>query len=78
MEPCWFFTKSEDGCKNGQHCPRHHRMLKPAKKRCYICGSTKRMAGECDKPKKDDPPWKGTSKGDTGKTNKGKPKGGKS
>ena len=35
----------------------------------------KRMAGECDKPKKDDPPAKGTPKGDKGKADKGKSKG---
>ena len=30
------------------------------------------MAGECDKPKKDDPPIKGSPKGDKGKDGKGK------
>ena len=29
----------------------------------------------CDKPKKDDPPVKGTPKGDKGKADKGKSKG---
>ena len=33
------------------------------------------MASECDRPKKDDPPPKGTSKGDKGKSEKGKSKG---
>lgn len=34
------------------------------------------MAGECDRPKKDDrPPTQGTSKGDKGKSDKGKSKG---
>ena len=33
------------------------------------------MAGECDKPKKDDPPIKGSPKGDKGKSEKGKSKG---
>ena len=50
-------------------------MLKPEEKIGYICGSTKHMAGECDRPKKDDPPpRKGTSKGDKGKSDKGKSK----
>ena len=49
-------------------------MLKPEEKRCYVCGSTKHMAGECDRPKKDDPPPKGTAKGDKGK-DEGKGKG---
>ena len=44
-------------------------MLKPDEKRCYVCGSQKHMAGDCDKPKKDDPPPKGTPKGD--KSDKG-------
>jgi hypothetical protein len=48
-------------------------MLKPEEKRCYICGSNKHMANECDRPKKEDPPSKGTSK--DGKSGKGKPKG---
>ena len=30
--------------------------MKPEKKRCYICGSTKHTAGEYDRPNKDDPP----------------------
>ena len=30
------------------------------------------MAGECDKPKKDDSPIKGSPKGDKGKDGKGK------
>ena len=30
------------------------------------------MAGECDKPKKDDPPIKGSPPGDKGKDEKGK------
>lgn len=33
------------------------------------------MANECDKPKKEDPPPKSTSKDDKGKSGKGKPKG---
>ena len=49
-------------------------MLKPEEKRCDICGSAKHLAGERDKPKKEDQPPKGTSKGDKGKTDKGKPK----
>jgi hypothetical protein len=44
-------------------------MLKPDEKRCYVCGSQKHMAGECDRPKKEDPPPKGTPKGD--KSDKG-------
>jgi hypothetical protein len=52
-------------------------MLKPDEKRCYVCGSQKHMAGECDRPKKEDPPPKGTPKGDKndkggkGKSSKG-------
>ena len=49
-------------------------MLKPEDKRCYVCGSTKHMASECDRPKKDDPPPKGTGKGKDGKDGKGKGK----
>ena len=44
-EPCYFFTESEDGCKNGQQCTKYHRMLKPEEKRCYACGGAKHMAG---------------------------------
>jgi hypothetical protein len=28
-EPCYYFTETEEGCNKGQHCQRHHRMLKP-------------------------------------------------
>ena len=45
VEPCYFFTESEDGCKNGQQCTKYHRMLKPEEKRCYACGGAKHMAG---------------------------------
>lgn len=31
-ESCFFFTESEEGCKNGQQRTRYHRMLKPEKK----------------------------------------------
>ena len=48
-------------------------MLKPEEKRCYVCGSTKHMANECDRPKREDP--KANSKGEKGKTDKGKGKG---
>jgi hypothetical protein len=47
-------------------------MLRPDEKRCYVCGSQKHMAGDCDKPKKDDPPLKGTPKGEKGDKGKGK------
>ena len=76
VEPCYFFTETDEARNKGQQCTRYRRMLKPEKKRCYICGRTKHMAGECDKPKKDDPPAKGTPKGDKGgKSDKGKAKG---
>jgi hypothetical protein len=74
-DPCYFFTETEDGCNKGQLRTRYHRLLKPEEKRCYVCGSTKHMAGECDKPKKGDAPPKETPKDDKGKTAKGKPKG---
>jgi hypothetical protein len=57
-DPCYHFTETEEGCKHGQHCWKYHRMLKPDEKRCYVCGSQKHMAGECDRPKKEDPPPK--------------------
>ena len=63
-DPCYFFTETEEGCKHGQQCARYHRMLKPEEKRRYVCGSTKHMANERDRPKKEDP--KGSSKGEKG------------
>jgi hypothetical protein len=62
-DPHYHFTETEEGCKHGQRCWKYRRMLKPDEKRCYVCGSQKHMAGECDKPKKDDPPIKGIPKG---------------
>ena len=53
-DPCYHFTETEEGCKHGQHCWKYHRMLKPDEKRCYVCGSQKHMAGDCDRPKKED------------------------
>ena len=53
-------------------------MLKQEEYKCFICGSAKHMAPECDRPKKD---AKGLTKGDHtkkgGKSHKGKPDGGK-
>ena len=49
-------------------------MLKSEEKRCYVCGSTKHMSGECDRPKREDSAGKGTMKGDEGKSDKGKSK----
>jgi len=53
-------------------------MLKQEEYKCFICGSAKHMAPECDRPKKD---AKGSTKGDHtkkgGKGHKGKPDGGK-
>jgi hypothetical protein len=70
-EPCYYFNEAEDGCNRGQHCTRYHRKLNQDEKKCYVCGSSKHMAGECDRPKKEDPPQtKGTSKGDKGKSGK--------
>ena len=74
VEPCYFFSETEDGCNKGQQCPRYHRMLKPEGKRCYVCGSTKHMAGECDRPKREDSAGKGTPKRNKGKSDKGKSK----
>ena len=68
-DPCYHFTETEEGCKHGQRCWKYHHMLKPDEKRCYVCGSQKHMAGECDRPKKEDPPPKGAPKGD--KSDKG-------
>ena len=50
-------------------------MLKPEEKRCYVCGSTKHMAGECDKPKREESARTGTPKDDKGKSDKGKAEG---
>ena len=69
-EPCKYFSL-EEGCKFGQTCKAYHRMLKPEEGKCYVCGSTKHMAGECDRPKRDPSNPKGTSKVDSSK--KGKP-----
>ena len=66
-EPCYHFAETEEGCKFGQQCAKFHRTLKPEERRCYICGSQMHMAGECDKPLNDDPPIKGSPKGDKGK-----------
>ena len=71
-EPCYHFTESEEGCRFGQQCTKYHRLLKPEERRCYICGSQKHLAGECDRPKKDDPPIKGSPKGNKGKGDKEK------
>ena len=71
-EPCYFFSETEDGCNRGQQCPRYHRTLKPEDKKCYVCGNTKHMVGECDRPKRDDSSGKGSPKGDKGKADKGK------
>ena len=53
-------------------------MLKPEEYKCFICGSAKHLASECDRPKKDQ---KRSTKGDHtkkgGKGYKGKPDGGK-
>ena len=74
-EEFYYFAEHDEGCKHGQQCTRYHRMLKPEERRCYVCGSKAHMAGECDRPKKDDPPVKGSPKGDKGKDGKGKAKG---
>ena len=50
-------------------------MLKPEEKKCYVRGSTKHMAGERDRPKREDSAGKGSPKGDKGKSDKGKSKG---
>ena len=71
----YYFAEHDEGCKHGQQCTRYHKMLKPEERRCYVCGSKAHMAGECDRPKKDDPPVKGSPKGDKGKDGKGKAKG---
>ena len=74
LEPCYFFSETEDGCNNGQQCSRCRRMLKPEEKRRYICGSTKYMAGECDRPKREDSNGKGSPKGDKESPTKEKPR----
>jgi hypothetical protein len=53
-EECYYFAEHEEGCKHGQQCTRYHRMLKPEERRCYTCGSKTHMAGDCDRPKKED------------------------
>ena len=52
VEPCYFLTETDEGCNKGQQRTRYHRMLKPDEKKCYVCGSTRRVANECDKPKR--------------------------
>ena len=54
VEPCYFFTETEEGCNKGQQRTRYHRMLKLEVKRRYVCGSTKHMAAECDKPNREE------------------------
>ena len=49
-------------------------MLKPEEKKCYVCGGTKQIAGECDRPKWEDSNGKGSPKGDKGKSDEGKAK----
>jgi hypothetical protein len=79
-EPCKYFSLDE-GCRFGQLCKAYHRLLKPEEGKCYVCGTTKHMAQDCDRPKRD-PSAKGGKKGDGGKKGKpgtkgGKPDGGK-
>ena len=75
-EPCYFFNEAEDGCNKGQQCTRYHRKLNPDEKKCQACGSTKHPTEKCDRPKKSDPSSpKGSSKGEKGKSGKGKSKG---
>ena len=50
-------------------------MLTPEDKRRYVCGSTKQMAGECDKRRREESAGKETPKGDKAKSDKGKAKG---
>ena len=66
-EPCKYFSL-EEGCKFGGQCKGYHRTLKPEEGKCYVCGSVKHQAYECDRPKRDSS--KG-AKGDGAK--KGKP-----
>ena len=79
-EPCTYFS-SEEGCKFGQTRKGYHRMLKPDEYKCFVRGSAKHLASECERPKKDGTNQKGTSKGDDtkkgGKGSKGKSDGGK-
>ena len=53
-------------------------MLKPEEYKCFVCGSAKHLASECNRPKKDQ---KGFPKGDQTKKGakgfNGKPDGGK-
>ena len=75
VEPCYFYSETEEGCNKGQQCSRYRRTLKPEEKRCYTCGSAKHMAGERDSPKREESAGKGIPKGDKGKSDKGKAKG---
>ena len=81
-EPCPYFN-NEGGCRYGQVCKAYHRLLKAEEYKCYVCGSAKHLAQECDRPKTDGTGYKGSSKGDQGKKgnsnsgSKGKSHGGK-
>jgi hypothetical protein len=70
-EPCKWFSL-EEGCKFGQQCRAYHRLLKPEERKCYICGSEKHQASECDRPKRDASKGKKGEKGKTEKGGKGK------
>jgi len=59
----------EEGCKFGGQCKGYHRKLNPEEGKCYVCGSVKHQAFECDRPKRDTSSKGG--KGDGAK--KGKP-----
>ena len=73
-EPCRYFSL-EEGCRFGQQCKAYHRLLKPEEGKCYICGSTKHQAQECDRPKRDPSNRKGNPKGDGKKGKYNSPKG---
>jgi len=70
-EPCKYFA-SEEGCRFGQTCKSYHRTLKPDEGKCYICGSTKHQAHECDRPKRSSSLT--SAKGDQGKKGKNRGK----
>ena len=44
--------------------------MKAEEDKCYVCGSAKHLAEECDRPKKDGIGFKGSSKSDQAKKGK--------
>jgi len=69
-DPCKYFSLDE-GCRFGQTCKAYHKTLKPEDGKCYICGSKKHQAFECDRPKRSPSATSGKGDGKKGKKSKG-------